>query len=109
MITNIATPGLVDWPALHLGGMPAYERALRALEAGYLEIIDRNAEARASELQLIDHVEQLAQVCRDLAEIGADQTRLIAEQDSAIFAISVRLALVESHLRREMPISGEES
>lgn len=42
--------GLIDWADVHTGGMPAFERALRALEAGYLELADRLAAAQAAPL-----------------------------------------------------------
>jgi hypothetical protein len=42
--------GLIDWHDVHTGGMPAFERALRALEAGYLELADRLAAAQAQAL-----------------------------------------------------------
>lgn len=43
IMTATAPVALVDYAALHVGGMPAYEQALRALEAGHLELADRFA------------------------------------------------------------------
>lgn len=45
---NGAPAGLIDWHDVHTGGMPAFERALRVLEAGYLELTDRLAVEQAN-------------------------------------------------------------
>ncbi len=49
-VTSDVHAGLIDWNDVHTGGMPAFERALRALEAGYLELSDRLAAAQAPTL-----------------------------------------------------------
>lgn len=40
---TVSPAGLIDWHDLEIGGMPAFERALRALESAYLELADRHA------------------------------------------------------------------